>query len=77
MRGESTLQVDLAIPIPVFIYYTTSIVRADGRIEFYEDIYGLDRALDDALRARTRQRVGSRAEAGSSLGGSGGRAAGQ
>ena len=60
MRGESTLRVDLAIPIPVFIdiyytiYYTTSIVRGDGRIEFYEDIYGLDRALDDALRARTR-----------------------
>ena len=54
MRGESTLQVDLAVPIPVFIYYTTAIVRADGRIEFYDDIYGLDRALDDALRARTR-----------------------
>jgi murein L,D-transpeptidase YcbB/YkuD len=35
-----------------FIYYTTAIVRQDGTIEFYEDIYGKDEALDRALRAR-------------------------
>ncbi|HET7293774.1 MAG TPA: L,D-transpeptidase family protein [Vicinamibacteria bacterium] len=52
MHGGRTLRVDLGAPVPVFIYYTTTIVRADGRIEFYDDVYGLDRALDAALRAR-------------------------
>jgi murein L,D-transpeptidase YcbB/YkuD len=52
MNGERTRRVDLAAPVPVFIYYTTAIVRQDGTIEFFEDIYGKDDALDRALRAR-------------------------
>ncbi len=40
--------VRLAEPIPVVIAYATAIVR-DGRIHFFDDIYGHDRALDAAL----------------------------
>jgi L,D-transpeptidase YcbB len=40
--------VRLAQPIPVVIAYATAIVK-DGRIHFFDDIYGHDRALDAAL----------------------------
>ena len=49
-RGESST-LRLAEPIPVLIAYATALVR-DGRIYFFEDIYGLDRQLDVALRQR-------------------------
>ncbi len=49
-RESSTLR--LAEPLPVLIAYGTTLVR-DGRIHFFDDIYGHDRALDAALRART------------------------
>ena len=41
--------VRLAQPIPVVIAYATAIVK-QGRIHFFDDIYGHDRALDTALR---------------------------
>ncbi|ABM38882.1 L,D-transpeptidase family protein [Polaromonas naphthalenivorans] len=47
-RGESaTLR--LAEPVPVLIAYGTTLVK-DGRTFFFDDIYGLDRLLDAALR---------------------------
>ncbi len=45
--GPITLR--LAEPIPVLIAYGTAMVR-QGRVHFYEDIYGQDRRLDAALR---------------------------
>jgi murein L,D-transpeptidase YcbB/YkuD len=42
--------VDPPAPVPVFIYYTTAIVRHDGTVEFFQDIYGTDASLDRALR---------------------------
>jgi murein L,D-transpeptidase YcbB/YkuD len=39
----------LAEPIPVLIAYGTAMVK-EGRIYFYDDIYGQDRRLDAALR---------------------------
>lgn len=51
-RGESaTLR--LAEPVPVLIAYGTALVK-EARIFFYQDIYGLDRLLDAALRQRTQ-----------------------
>jgi len=51
-RGESaTLR--LAEPVPVLIAYGTALVK-EGRIYFFQDIYGLDRLLDAALRQRTQ-----------------------
>jgi murein L,D-transpeptidase YcbB/YkuD len=54
-RGTSaTLRV--AEPVPVVITYGTVIVK-DGRIHFYQDIYGDDRQLDAALRRLSRERA--------------------
>jgi murein L,D-transpeptidase YcbB/YkuD len=49
MRGPRTARVNVGSPIPVFIFYTTAIVRADDTVEFFDDIYGLDARLDRAL----------------------------
>ena len=47
-RGQSaTLR--LAEPVPVLIAYGTALVK-DGRTFFFDDLYGLDRLLDAALR---------------------------
>jgi murein L,D-transpeptidase YcbB/YkuD len=46
--GEPTT-VRLAEPLPVLIAYGTAMVK-DGRVHFYDDIYGHDRHLDAALR---------------------------
>ena len=48
MTAGNPSTVRLAEPIPVVIAYATAIVR-DGRIHFFDDIYGHDRALDAAL----------------------------
>jgi murein L,D-transpeptidase YcbB/YkuD len=44
----------LALPhtLPVYIFYATAFVGADGAVEFRDDIYGRDRRLADALAAR-------------------------
>ncbi|MBS2023245.1 MAG: L,D-transpeptidase family protein [Deltaproteobacteria bacterium] len=46
--GETT-QVPLAEPLPVVILYSTAVVAADGRVSFFEDIYGDDRRLESQL----------------------------
>jgi murein L,D-transpeptidase YcbB/YkuD len=48
--GESST-LRLSQPVPVLIAYSTVIVKG-GRVFFYADIYGHDRALDRALRTR-------------------------
>jgi len=58
-QGESaTLRV--AEPVRVLIAYGTALVK-DGRMHFFDDIYGLDRRLDDALRRRASERRADRA----------------
>jgi len=42
-----TLRLDQ--PLPVLIAYGTALVK-DGRIHFFNDLYGQDRLLDEALR---------------------------
>ena len=49
MNGNDALQVNLAHPIPVLIVYATVIVLEDGLVHFYDDIYGQDTALEQAL----------------------------
>ncbi|HQR56869.1 MAG TPA: L,D-transpeptidase family protein, partial [Burkholderiaceae bacterium] len=49
MTETSPSTVRLADPIPVVIAYATAIVK-DGRIHFFDDIYGHDRRLDTVLR---------------------------
>ena len=54
-KGESaTLRLDPTVH--VLIAYGTALVR-DGKVHFFDDIYGYDRQLDEALRERSRTRV--------------------
>jgi murein L,D-transpeptidase YcbB/YkuD len=41
--------VGLARPLPVVIFYATAFVDGEGRARFFEDIYGLDERLREAL----------------------------
>jgi murein L,D-transpeptidase YcbB/YkuD len=50
-RASST--VTLAQPLPVLIAYGTALVK-QGRVHFFDDLYGHDRTLDAALRALSR-----------------------
>lgn len=52
MAAEKSSTLRLNEPIPVLITYGTTLVR-EGRIHFFDDIYGHDRLLDAALRARS------------------------
>jgi L,D-transpeptidase YcbB len=49
MNGEKSVQVNLSSPIPVLILYGTARVDEDGRVDFYDDIYGHDARLAQAL----------------------------
>jgi len=49
MNGEKTMEVKLKQPIPVLILYSTAVVLEGGEVHFYDDIYGLDAALENAL----------------------------
>jgi murein L,D-transpeptidase YcbB/YkuD len=49
MNGSETLKVNLTHPIPVLIVYLTAIVLEDGVVHFFDDIYGHDGALRQAL----------------------------
>lgn len=47
--GKDNQQINLAQPIPVLILYVTAIVEEDGEVWFFNDIYGLDRSLDEVI----------------------------
>jgi len=49
MNAEKSVQVNLSSPIPVLILYGTARVDEDGRVDFYDDIYGHDARLAQAL----------------------------
>jgi murein L,D-transpeptidase YcbB/YkuD len=47
--GKDNQQVNLSTPIPVLILYGTAVVDDQGQAHFFEDIYGLDAALEKVL----------------------------
>jgi murein L,D-transpeptidase YcbB/YkuD len=47
--GPPNAHVTLPHPIPVLIVYATAVVPEDGDVHFFEDIYGHDATLEDAL----------------------------
>jgi len=49
MAGEKPQQVNLQRKIPVLLFYATALVDLDGRVLFYEDIYGHDARLEREL----------------------------
>jgi len=44
-QAQKQEQVNLAHEIPVLILYGTAIANEDGRVFFFEDIYGYDKAM--------------------------------
>jgi len=48
-NGKDNVTVNLARPVPVFIVYGTAIAYENGEIHFYDDIYGHDAKLAQAL----------------------------
>ena len=52
MTGEKPLIVNLKNHIRVFIVYGTAIATEQGNILFFDDIYGHDERLEQALDAR-------------------------
>src|ERR1043165_8183710 len=51
MNGKEPSQVNLKTPIPVLIIYTTATVDDEGKVHFFDDIYGHDATLQNALAA--------------------------
>ena len=52
MEGSRTLPVSLVNPFSVFIVYMTTMVEENGEVHFFNDIYGQDEALRQALARR-------------------------
>jgi murein L,D-transpeptidase YcbB/YkuD len=50
MHAEESRRVKLAQPVHVMLLYGTALATEEGRILFFEDIYGLDRRLAQLLR---------------------------
>jgi L,D-transpeptidase YcbB len=49
--GPDDVTVRLAQKVPVFIIYGTAIAYANGEVHFYDDLYGHDKRLSQALAA--------------------------
>jgi murein L,D-transpeptidase YcbB/YkuD len=47
--GPNDVTVRLERPIPVFIVYATALEWENGEVHFYDDIYGFDASLEQAL----------------------------
>jgi murein L,D-transpeptidase YcbB/YkuD len=63
MNGNSTVTVTLKNRIRVFIVYGTALALEDGRMLFFDDIYGHDQRLEAALDSR-RPRASAPTDAG-------------
>jgi len=48
-RGRNDRRVDLAAPIPVYLFYSTVVADREGRVFFFDDIYGHDARLAQVL----------------------------
>jgi L,D-transpeptidase YcbB len=55
MRDGRPITLRLAEPLPVLVTYVTALVKG-GRMHFFADLYGHDRALDNSLRKVAAQR---------------------
>ncbi len=48
-HGPNNITVNLTRPVPILIIYATAVIRKDGGVNFYKDIYGHDASLESAL----------------------------
>jgi L,D-transpeptidase YcbB len=54
MENGNSKTIALKEPLPVLIAYGTAIVKSDGKVYFFQDIYGHDRVLEAALIEKGR-----------------------
>ena len=52
MHDAKSQRVELGESIPVFILYGTAMATEDGQVQFFDDIYGHDRKLEELLSLR-------------------------
>jgi L,D-transpeptidase YcbB len=52
MESGTSTTLKLETPMPVLIAYATALVKSQGQVYFFADLYGHDRLLDQALRRR-------------------------
>ena len=52
MNGDQSMRVELKETIPVLIVYGTAVVLQNDEVRFFQDVYGRDAALEQALMAR-------------------------
>ena len=50
-KGPNDAYVNLTKPLPIMIVYATAAAQDDGTIQFFDDIYGHDATLENALAA--------------------------
>ena len=48
-NGQDNKQVNLKTPLPIVIFYLTAHVGDDGKVDFFDDIYGYDAAMQKVL----------------------------
>lgn len=53
MENGNSTTIRLKQPLPVVIAYATAIVKSDGKVYFFQDIYGHDKLLDAALSKKS------------------------
>lgn len=56
MESGTSLAMRIHPPVPVTVTYASAVVKRNGKVHFYADVYGNDRLLDAALRAREMAR---------------------
>ncbi len=49
LNGQDNKQVNLKTPIPIVIFYLTAHVGDDGKVDFFDDIYGYDAEMQKVL----------------------------
>jgi L,D-transpeptidase YcbB len=52
MKGSRTIPVTLVNSVPVYLVYMTATTQENGEVRFFDDLYGLDAALNQALAER-------------------------
>lgn len=50
-NGEDNHQVHLKTPLPIVIFYLTARVDEDGKVDFFDDLYGYDADMQKVLDA--------------------------
>jgi murein L,D-transpeptidase YcbB/YkuD len=50
-QGPDNHTVNLKEEVPVVIFYATAFVREDGKVYFYDDLYGYDQQLEETLKS--------------------------